>query len=50
MAKKSVASIQTGSKRLTKAIKMVKKEGSKSYSFVETIISPDLVSDWLNKK
>jgi hypothetical protein len=28
----------------------VKKEGSNSYSFVETIISPDLVSDWLNKK
>ena len=50
MAKKSVATLQTGSKRLTKAIKMVKKEGSNSYSFVETIISPDLVSDWLNKK
>ena len=26
MAKKSVATLQTGSKRLTKAIKMVKKE------------------------
>ena len=50
MAKKSVATLQTGSKRLTKAIKMVKKEGSNSYSFVETIISPDSVSDWLNKK
>ena len=50
MAKKSVASLQTGSKRLTKAIKMVKKQGSNSYGFVETIISPDLASEWLNKK
>ena len=50
MAKKSVASLQTGSKRLTKAIKMVKKPGSNSYSFVETILPPDLVSDWLSKK
>ena len=33
MAKKSVASIQTGSKRLTKVIKMVKKGESSSYSF-----------------
>mgnify|MGYP000365366804 CR=1 FL=1 len=50
MAKKSVASLQTGSKRLTKAIKMVKKQGSNSYSFVETIISPDLASEWLGKQ
>jgi len=50
MAKKSVATIQTGSKRLTKAIKMVKKEGRNSYSFVETIIPPDLASEWLSKK
>ena len=50
MAKKSVASLQTGSKRLTKAIKMVKKGGSNSYSFVETIISPDLASEWLGKQ
>ncbi|PDH43449.1 MAG: DUF4295 domain-containing protein [Flavobacteriales bacterium MED-G15] len=50
MAKKSVASLQTGSKRLTKAIKMVKKDGANSYSFVETIIAPDLANDWLNKK
>ena len=50
MPKKSVASLQTGSKRLTKVIKMVKKPGSNSYSFVETILPPDLVSDWLSKK
>jgi|TARA_B100001741_G_scaffold6936_1_gene5637 hypothetical protein len=50
MAKKSVASIQTGSKRLTKAIKMVKKGKSDSYSFVEKILPPDLVNEWLSKK
>ena len=50
MAKKSVASIQTGSKRLTKAIKMVKKDESNSYSFVEKIFPPDLVNEWLSKK
>jgi hypothetical protein len=50
MAKKSVASLQTGSKRLTKAIKMVKRDGSSSYSFVETIIAPDMASKWLDKQ
>tara|TARA_B100001996_G_scaffold126353_1_gene95766 strand:- start:194 stop:346 length:153 start_codon:yes stop_codon:yes gene_type:complete len=50
MAKKSVASIQTGSKRLTKAIKMVKKGESNNYSFVEKILPPDLVNEWLSKK
>ncbi|MDG1763314.1 MAG: DUF4295 family protein [Flavobacteriaceae bacterium] len=50
MAKKSVATLQSGSKRLTKAIKMVKKNGSDSYSFVETIISPDLANKWLDKQ
>ena len=50
MAKESVATLQTGSKKFTKVIKMVKKGGSKSYSFSETIIPPDLVSEWLNQK
>ena len=50
MAKKSVATLQTGSKKFTKVIKMVKKGGSKAYSFSETIITPDLVSEWLNQK
>ena len=50
MAKKSVATLQTGSKRLTKAIKMVKKNGSESYSFVETIISPDFANNLLDKQ
>ena len=50
MAKKSVATLQTGSKKLTKAIKMVKKNDSNSYSFVETITTPDQVNDWLSKQ
>lgn len=50
MAKKSVASLQTGSKRLTKAIKMVKSPKTGAYTFVESIMSPDMVNDWLSKK
>ncbi|WGH76721.1 DUF4295 domain-containing protein [Tenacibaculum tangerinum] len=50
MAKKSVASLQTGSKRLTKAIKMVKSPKSGAYTFVEAIMDPDSVNDFLAKK
>lgn len=50
MAKKSVASLQTGSKRLTKAIKMVKSEKTGAYIFSEAIMAPDQVSSWLTKK
>ncbi len=50
MAKKSVASLQTGSKSLTKAIKMVKSPKSGAYMFVESIMAPEFVNDWLNKK
>jgi len=50
MAKKSVASLQTGSKRLTKAIKMVKSPKTGAYVFTEAIMAPDLVNDWINKK
>ena len=45
MAKKSIASLQTGSKRLAKAIKMVKSEKYGAYTFVESIMSPDQVND-----
>ena len=38
MAKKAVASLQSKSKRLTKAIKMVKSPKTGAYSFVESII------------
>ena len=49
MAKKSVASLQTGSKRLSKAIKMVKSPKTGAYMFVEGIMSPDAVKDFLKK-
>ncbi|MCA0132038.1 DUF4295 domain-containing protein [Winogradskyella alexanderae] len=50
MAKKSVATLQTGSKRLTKAIKMVKSPKTGAYMFVESVMAPELVNDFLNKK
>lgn len=50
MAKKSVASLQSGSKRLTKAVKMVKSEKTGAYIFEEKILPPDMVNDFLNKK
>ena len=50
MAKKSVATLQTGSKRLTKAIKMVKSPKTGSYMFVESIMAPEQVNDWLKKQ
>ena len=50
MAKKTVATLQTKSKRLTKAIKMVRSEKSGAYTFVETILSPELVDNWFSKK
>ena len=50
MAKKSVATLQAGSKRLTKAVKMVKSPKSGAYTFVEAVMQPELVKDWLAKK
>jgi len=50
MAKKSVATLQTGSKRLTKAIKMVKSPKTGAYSFTEAIMDPKAVNDFLAKK
>ncbi|GAA3614200.1 DUF4295 domain-containing protein [Flavivirga amylovorans] len=49
MAKKSVASLQTGSKRLTKAIKMVKSPKTGAYMFVESIMNPEQVNDFFKK-
>ncbi|HET8753150.1 MAG TPA: DUF4295 domain-containing protein [Salinimicrobium sp.] len=49
MAKKSVATLQTGSKRLTKAIKMVKSPKSGAYTFEEKIMAPEFVNDFLKK-
>ncbi|MFI8602959.1 DUF4295 domain-containing protein [Cellulophaga baltica] len=50
MAKKTVASLQTSSKRLTKAIKMVKSPKSGAYTFTEAVMPPEEVSGWLTKK
>ncbi len=49
MAKKTVATLQTSSKRLTKAVKMVKSPKSGAYTFVESVMTPEEVNDWLNK-
>ncbi|MFL2639240.1 MAG: DUF4295 domain-containing protein [Flavobacteriaceae bacterium] len=50
MAKKAVASLQTGSKRLTKAIKMVKSKKTGAYVYEESIMLPEKVNEWLSKK
>ena len=50
MAKKTVASLQTSSKRLTKAIKMVKSPKTGAYMFVESIMDPSQVNDFIAKK
>ncbi len=50
MAKKTVASLQTSSKRLTKAIKMVKSPKTGAYTFVESVMAPELINDWFDRK
>lgn len=50
MAKKSVASLQTGTKKLTKAIKMVKSPKTGAYVFVERVMAGDQVNDFLKEK
>jgi hypothetical protein len=50
MAKKTVASLQTSSKRLTKAIKMVKSPKTGAYMFVESVMAPEFVDTFLQKK
>jgi len=50
MAKRTVASLQTSSKRLTKAIKMVKSPKSGAYTFVESVMTPEEVDAFLKKK
>ena len=50
MAKKTVATLQTASKRLTKAIKMVKSPKTGAYSFKEEVVHNDHIKDFLEKK
>ncbi|MDP5100688.1 MAG: DUF4295 domain-containing protein [Nonlabens sp.] len=49
MAKKVVASLQTKSNRLTKAVKMVKSPKTGAYTFVSAIMAPELVDDFFKK-
>mgnify|MGYP000271210031 CR=1 FL=1 len=50
MAKKTVASLQSGVKNLTKVIKMVKSEKTGSYAFKEAMVTKDRVNDFFAKK
>ncbi len=50
MAKKVVASLQTSSKRLSKAIKMVRSPKTGAYTFMEEIMVPEKVDAYLAKK
>ncbi|SCX79160.1 DUF4295 domain-containing protein [Flavobacterium caeni] len=49
MAKKTVATLQTSSKRLSKVIKMVKSPKTGAYTFVEGIMAPELADEFLKK-
>ncbi|MHC5202703.1 DUF4295 domain-containing protein [Myroides sp. LJL119] len=50
MAKKSIATLRTNSKKLTKAIKMVKSPKTGAYVFVEAVMAPDFVDEFFAKK
>lgn len=49
MAKKPMSRVQTGAKRLTKAVKMVKSEKTGAYIFKEAIVAPEEVNDYFKK-
>lgn len=49
MAKKSIATLQTGSKKMTKVIKMVKSPKSGAYVFEEKVVNADEVEAFLKK-
>ncbi|MBW3520235.1 DUF4295 domain-containing protein [Flavobacterium sp. NKUCC04_CG] len=50
MAKKTVATLRTSSKRLTKAIKMVRSPKTGAYTFTESVMAPEFVDEFLKKK
>jgi hypothetical protein len=50
MAKKVVASLQSGSKNYAKVIKMVKSPKTGAYSFKENVVHVEQVKDYLAKK
>ena len=49
MAKKVVATLQTGSKKMTKVVKMVKSPKSGAYVFEEKVMNADEVDSYLKK-
>ena len=49
MAKKTVATLQTASKRLTKAIKMVKSPKTGAYTFQEEMVPNEAVKEYFAK-
>ncbi|AZA90820.1 DUF4295 family protein [Chryseobacterium tructae] len=49
MAKKVVATLQTGSKKMTKVVKMVKSSKSGAYVFEEKVMNADEVDGFLKK-
>ena len=50
MAKKTVATLQSSSKILTNAIKMLKSPNTGAYIFSEAVMAPEMVNEWLSKK
>ncbi|PQL90526.1 DUF4295 family protein [Apibacter adventoris] len=50
MAKKTVATLQTASKKMTKVIKMVKSPKSGAYIFEEKVVAADSVDAFLKQK
>ncbi len=49
MAKKTVASLQTGSKKMSKVIKMIKSPKTGAYVFEEKVMNADEINDFLKK-
>ena len=49
MAKKTVATLQTGSKKMTKVVKMVKSPKSGAYVFVEKVVNADEADSFFTK-
>jgi len=49
MAKKTVATLQTGSKKFTKVIKIKKSPKSGAYTFEERIVNAELAKDYFKK-
>ena len=50
MAKKVVATLQSGTKNYTKVIKMVKSPKSGAYAFKEEVVHNDEVKSWFTSK